>query len=78
MNKVKCKDCRHYDTIRSGQTKNPQHGWCAAKSIYPFKESVGQVFPLNVKRRESAEIPAKPEIVTGAGVVANCSQVSAK
>ena len=78
MNKVKCKDCRHYDTIRSGQTKNPQHGWCAVRSIYPFKESVGQVFPPGVRKQPSEDIPAKPEIVTGAGIVANCSKVAAK
>ena len=79
MNAVKCKDCRHYDVIRSGQTKNPKHGWCAAKSIYPMKEEVGgPTFPPGVKRRESVDIPAKPEIVEGNGVVSTCSKVSAK
>lgn len=78
MNKVKCRDCRHYDVIRSGQTKNPAHGWCAAKSIYPFKEDVGQVFPPGVRQSASADVPAKPEIVSGSGVVASCSKVSPK
>ena len=79
MNKVKCKDCRHYDTIRSGQSKNPQHGWCVVKSIYPMREeSGGPVFPPGVRRQVSADMPAKPEIVAGDSVVSNCSKVSAK
>jgi hypothetical protein len=79
MNKVKCKDCRHYDAIRSGQSKNPKHGWCTVKSIYPFREEVGgPVFPPGVRRVSSPELPAKPEIVEGDSVVSNCSKVSAK
>lgn len=79
MNKVKCKDCRHYDVIRSGQTKNPQHGWCAARSVYPAKEEHGgPVFPPGVKRVEREDQPAKPFIVEGNGVVGNCMQVQPK
>jgi hypothetical protein len=79
MNTVRCKDCRNYDVIRSGKSKNPQHGWCAAKSIYPMKEEVGAApFPPGVQRRDSADVPAKPEIVLGDGVVSNCSKVFPK
>ena len=78
MNKLKCKDCRHYDVIRSGKTKTPQHGWCAVRSIYPHKEAVGQVFPPGVKRRESPEMLAKPEIVRGDAVVARCAKAVSK
>lgn len=77
-NSVKCKDCQHYDVIRSGQTKNPQHGWCSVKSLYPFKEETGQVFPAGVRRVESAEMVAKPVIVEGNKVVSTCIQVKAK
>jgi hypothetical protein len=67
MNTVKCKDCRHYDVIRSGQSSNPKHGWCAAKSIYPMKEEVGgPLFPPGVARRD------RPDVVT------NCTKVSPK
>jgi hypothetical protein len=79
MNTVRCMDCRNYDVIRSGKTKTPTHGWCSVKSIYPMKEEVGgPTFPPGVRRRESAEMPAKPEIVVGDGVVIGCSQVSVK
>jgi hypothetical protein len=77
-NKIKCKDCRNYDPIRSGQTRNPQHGWCAVKSIYPFKEEVGQVFPPGVRRVESPDELAKPTIVEGNKVIPGCIQVKAK
>jgi len=79
MNKVKCKDCRHYDVIRSGQSNNPQHGWCSVKSIYPMQEELGgPVFPPGVRRMDRPDAPAKPEIVEGNGVVANCVKVSPK
>jgi hypothetical protein len=79
MNKVKCKDCRHYDVIRSGQTKYPKHGWCAVKSIYPMKEEVGgPTFPPGVRRMDREDLPAKPEIVEGNAVITNCTRVSAR
>jgi hypothetical protein len=79
MNKVKCKDCQHYDVIKSGQTKNPAHGWCAVKSIYPMLEELGgPAFPPGVRRMDRADVPAKPEIVEGNSVVAHCNKVSPK
>lgn len=79
MNKLKCKDCRHYDVIRSGQSNNPQHGWCAIRSIYPMHEELGgRLFPPGVRRMDRPDAPAKPEIVEGNGVVPGCVQVQAK
>jgi len=78
MNTVKCKDCRHYDVIRSGKTKTPKHGWCAARSIYPFKENPGQIFPLGVRRVAEEGMLPTPEIVAGNSVIPNCPKVSAK
>lgn len=79
MNKTKCKDCRHYDVIRSGQTKNPKHGWCAARSLYPMKEEKGgPAFPPGVKRVDREDLPAKPEIVEGNNVIPGCIKVSPK
>ena len=76
MNTLKCKDCKNYDVIRSGKTKTPRHGWCSVKSVYPFKEGPGQVFPDGVRRVASATTPAKPEIVAGDGIVSNCTRVA--
>jgi hypothetical protein len=79
MNEVKCKDCRHYDVIKSGQSKNPQHGWCAIKSVYPMHEEVGgPIFPPGVRRMERADLPAKPVIVRGHNAVPNCTRVAPK
>jgi hypothetical protein len=79
MNKTKCKNCRNYDVIKSGQSKNPQHGWCSVKSIYPMKEEIGgRPIPPGVRRMEREDLPAKPEIVEGNGVVASCTQVLPK
>jgi hypothetical protein len=75
MNTVKCKECKNYDVIRSGQTKTPRHGWCSVKSVYPFQEGPGQVFPEGVKRVAEATMPAKPEIVMGDNVIGSCTQV---
>jgi hypothetical protein len=79
MNTLKCKDCRHYDTIRSGQSKNPQHGWCAARSIYPMHEEIGgPTFPPGVQRMDRPDVPAKPEIVSGSSVATHCMKASSK
>lgn len=78
MNTTKCKDCRFFDPIDTGRTKEPKHGWCAARSIYPTKESVGQVFPPGVKRMTDPTKPAKPVIVSANGVVVHCSEVQPK
>lgn len=78
MNTVKCENCKNYDVIRSGKTKTPKHGWCVPRSLYPFKEGPGQTFPANARRVESPEDAAKPEIVTGALVLASCGLVVPK
>ena len=79
MNTVKCKDCKHYDVVRSGKTKNPKHGWCSVRSIYPMKEEAGgPSFPPGVQRMDRPDLPAKPEIVVGDAVVKNCIKVTPK
>ena len=78
MNNLKCSECKYYAPIKSGRSKNSFHGWCSVKSLYPFKEGPGQVFPPGVRRVESPDTPAKPEIVEGAKVVKNCTQVKKK
>ncbi len=77
MNTTKCKDCQHYDEIRSGKARVHKYGWCSVKSVYPFAEEAGgRVFPPGVKRVSSPELPAKPVIVTGEGVETNCMKVA--
>lgn len=78
MNTLKCENCRHYDPIKSGRSKTAFHGWCSVKSVYPFKEGSGQLFPPGVRRADSPESPAKPEIVEGAKVVRTCTQAVKK
>jgi hypothetical protein len=79
MNTLKCLDCKYYDVIRSGQSSNPTHGWCAIKSIYPKNEEVGgPVFPPGVRRMERADLPSKPVIVEGHSVIPHCTKVVPK
>ena len=78
MSSIKCKECRYFDPIKSVRSKVAEYGWCAIKSTYPTYEEIGQVFPPGVKRAEDPTQPAKPVIVKGEGVVANCTQVKAK
>jgi hypothetical protein len=68
MNTQVCNKCTHYDPI-APKTK---HGWCAKKSIYPFKEQPGQLFPLNVRRGKPDQL-AKPVIVAGNEVQVHCT-----
>jgi len=65
MNRIRCGDCANFDeqyrniqvTHKDGTKANvPQSLWygnCTAQSIYPSKENEGQVFPLNVRRRDA-------------------------
>lgn len=78
MNTLKCMQCRFYDPIKSAKRPNASHGWCAVKSIYPFKEGPGQQFPSGVRRVDSPEKPAKPMIVRGDEVVTPCTEVRSK
>lgn len=77
-NTLKCSSCKFFDPIRSGKLKKVQYGWCAARSIYPYKEEKGQSFPPGVRRADSAETPATPYIVEGNQILAFCIQVKAK
>ena len=84
LNDKPCNTCRSYDPIRNGLTKDGDvkygdRGWCAVKSLYPFKEMEGQVFPPGVKRNPANALPpANPFIVVGAEVQEGCGQYTAK
>ena len=82
LNEQPCSACRFYDPIRNGldtkgNVKFAVRGWCAAKSVYPFKEQEGQVFPPGVKRGKPGEL-GKPVIVVGSEVESGCSSFRAK
>jgi hypothetical protein len=77
MNTKPCSQCLFYDpqVIFTNNRKGyAAHGWCAKKSVYPQKEEYDQTFPPDVQRREQA----KPVIVWGDRVVANCVDVLVK
>jgi hypothetical protein len=48
--------CRNYDPIMTGAGKESRRGWCAALSVYPFKEQPGQIFPAGVKRAVQGQL----------------------
>lgn len=82
LNDKSCTSCRNYDPIRNGldkhgNTKYAVRGWCAPKSVYPFKEQEGQVFPTGVTRVKPGEL-AKPFIVIGDDVQEGCGLYHAK
>lgn len=68
-----CSDCQFYDPILKGMQPTPR-GWCVKKSLYPFRDSPGQQTPPNAKRVASMADLAKPHIVEGKKVVADCNQ----
>jgi hypothetical protein len=76
-NKLKCKDCRFYDSIGAKGRGSDSHGRCAVKSVYPAKEGPGQVFPDGVRRVAEGEL-AKPFVVEADKVISSCVQVSPK
>lgn len=78
MSNLKCKDCKYYEVIKSARNRNPEHGWCTVRSVYPAVEELGQVFPPNVARMDDPAKPAKPYIVKGNGVVSFCTKGQAK
>lgn len=57
-----CGDCKHFDPILRG-TKPTSRGWCALKSIYPFRDAMGQVAPAGAKRAAREDLPAVPVLV---------------
>lgn len=78
VNSKPCNECMHYDPIKLGDgKKQARRGWCAVKSIYPYKEMEGQLFPPGVKRAAPGEHP-NPKIVVGSEVQSHCDQFQAK
>lgn len=65
-----CGTCRHYDPILHGM-KATARGWCAKKSLYPAKDSPGQVTPKGAARVDSGE-SAKPYLVKRDAVESQC------
>lgn len=67
-----CNECDHYDVILRG-TKDTANGWCSKYSVYPAKDSPGQVTPKNARRMSDHEAPAQPVIVKGLNVISTCT-----
>ena len=81
MNNVKCQDCVFYDGQQKFTPRGPKdawYGWCAKKSVYPFKAPDGQVIPEGVQRASEDEPIAKPFIVHGGKVQIACADVVKK
>lgn len=72
-----CKECEHYDPILRGMQET-RSGWCVKKSLYPHKDSPGQVTPAHAQRVADPIAPAQPHIVEGSGVVAACTDFLGK
>lgn len=66
-----CKTCEHYDPILRGMKETAQ-GWCVKRSLYPYRDSPGQVTPANAQRVANPNDPASPHLVEGAGVRSDC------
>jgi hypothetical protein len=71
MNDTPCGRCAFYDPLLGSGGKDTEMGWCAKRSVYPFQEGPGQVFPLGVERVASKAL-AKPFIVKKGQVVSAC------
>jgi hypothetical protein len=72
MNTHACGTCAKFDQMVGPRNKKQDFGWCAARSVYPFREGPGQVFPPGVKRVDDPAKPAKPLIVFQNRVDAGC------
>jgi hypothetical protein len=73
-NTLRCSECKYFDPVTPPKGHTASHGWCVARSLYPFKEGPGQVFPPSARRVDSPEKLAKPVIVRTDEVVAACPQ----
>jgi hypothetical protein len=91
MNTIACKNCVHFDEqfrnlqearsdgSRAVVRKSLWYGWCSVKSVYPAQEQDGQIFPLDVERREVEEQKlAKPHCVDKNKVLPHCTQAIKK
>ena len=67
-----CKECEHYDPILRGMQETRQ-GWGGRKSLYPAKDSPGQVTPAHAVRVSDPDAPAQPHIVQGLDILPGCT-----
>jgi hypothetical protein len=74
MNETPCGRCHFYDPLLGSDWKDTGMGWCAKRSVYPFQEGPGQVFPPGAERVPAGEL-AKPFIVKKGQIVAPCQFV---
>ena len=72
-NALPCGQCAHYDPLLGSNEKDTEMGWCAKRSVYPFQEGPGQVFPTGVLRVNQGEL-AHPFIVKKGSVITPCEQ----
>lgn len=76
MNNQPCGKCSHFDPIMKnigrGRQAPSNSAWCGKRSLYPYKENEGQVFPDDAKRVDSLHDAAKPVIVHPTQVVPTC------
>lgn len=72
-----CSECEHYDPILRG-AQETRMGWCVKKSLYPYRDSPGQVTPAKAQRVNDPDAPAEPHIVSAAGVVPGCTEFAPK
>ena len=82
MNDQPCETCNHFDPILRGNPagghKETNSAWCSKRSVYPFKEGPGQVFPDGVARVESGATLAKPFIVKKGQIESTCKMYQLK
>lgn len=71
-NTLPCSSCKHYDPILKGVKPTPR-GWCVKKSLYPARDTPGQVTPEGAQRVGPDETLAKPYIVDAKSVQAACT-----
>jgi hypothetical protein len=76
-NTLPCSGCKHYDPILKGMKPTPR-GWCVKKSLYPHRDTPGQVTPDGARRVGPDETLAKPYIVDAASVQTACTTYVAK
>jgi hypothetical protein len=74
MNQTPCGRCCFYDPLIGSNAKDTKMGWCVKRSVYPFQEGPGQVFPPGVARVAESEL-ARPFIVKKDQIVGPCQFV---
>jgi len=76
-----CDACDYFDPVlrgKQGKLTETSWGWCAKKSVYPYKEGPGQKFPVGVMRVASADELAKPVIVQVNQVMSHCKDYKSR